>query len=208
MISRLWNQFPLQIPTDGQLIWCRIDRWSGAPFAGKYSSADGTITSLINGIVYPQWVVSAWRNADPPISLPTNPIVGMIGADSTSRIQQISTSDWLHRPRFDYGSSTEDVADFAALISYAYLPSSDPTPPFQDFTPDLRINLVAATGPDYWWPGTYNNSRGIGPIISNLFIPNPPTYDAANNFCIQIKTIYLPFGYIYPPVFARIDATS
>jgi len=58
----MWNQLPLSVPVNNSIVWVRIDRWSGTPFLALYDSTAQSFTSQTNSIVYPAWMVSAWKS--------------------------------------------------------------------------------------------------------------------------------------------------
>lgn len=58
----MWQTFPFEIPSHLQIVWIRMDRWSGAPFLAEFDAATQTFTSVINSIVYPLYLVSTWKS--------------------------------------------------------------------------------------------------------------------------------------------------
>lgn len=57
----MWLQTPFNIPNNNQIVWVRIDRWSGAPFLAKWNSQKQEFLSNDNSIIYPVWVISVWK---------------------------------------------------------------------------------------------------------------------------------------------------
>lgn len=58
----IWKTLPIQVPTDGEEIWVRLNYWFGPPFKAIYNSAAHTFTDSVNSIVYPIWTISRWRS--------------------------------------------------------------------------------------------------------------------------------------------------
>lgn len=56
-----WLQFPFNVPNNNQVVWVRIDRYSGAPFLAQYKSQQQKFTSQLNLIDYPVYSISVWR---------------------------------------------------------------------------------------------------------------------------------------------------
>lgn len=56
-----WNQLPLVVPNNNDVVWCRTSRWSGAPFLGQWKSAQQSFTDTTNSLDYPVWAVTYWK---------------------------------------------------------------------------------------------------------------------------------------------------
>lgn len=53
---------PNELPTDGAEVWVRLHEWSGEPFMAKWEYATQSFTTLADGLVFPWYIVSRWRN--------------------------------------------------------------------------------------------------------------------------------------------------
>lgn len=56
-----WKFLPEQAPTDGQTVWTRLYNSYANPFKAVYASTPQTFTFITSGIVYPSWMVAAWK---------------------------------------------------------------------------------------------------------------------------------------------------
>lgn len=54
-------QVPFFMPANNQVVWCRTERWTGAPFLATYKTASDTFTSVDNTLVYPFYMITYWR---------------------------------------------------------------------------------------------------------------------------------------------------
>jgi hypothetical protein len=207
MISKYWNQFPLNVPIDGQLIWCRVDRWSGAPFAGRYSSADGTITSLINGITYPQWAISAWRNADPPIDLPPYPITGINGPDGNSRIQSFATTSPTWRLTFTMSAPPQNGLDYEVMFSGVYADPGLGTPPLSAFSLEQRFNLQPFQVDIRYGIIGYNNSAQLRLLVGVFTNSDTRVLVPGNRMFVRYRILHKPTGYVWPYYIESVQVT-
>ena len=60
----MWYRFPLNVPADEQVCWCRVNYYYGTPFLAIYNGAAETFTSVVNGITYPVYMVARWRPSE------------------------------------------------------------------------------------------------------------------------------------------------
>jgi len=58
----IYLQLPQNEPTNNEVVWCRTNRWSGAPFLAQWKSAQQTFTDQTNSLVYPVYAVSYWHS--------------------------------------------------------------------------------------------------------------------------------------------------
>ena len=56
-----WKILPLEVPTDAQVVWIRINYWFGQPVLAAWDETNQQFTIKVNDIVYPAWVVGRWK---------------------------------------------------------------------------------------------------------------------------------------------------
>lgn len=56
-----WIQIPLEMPNNNQTVWCRTQRWSGAPFLAQYKTNNDEFTDTINDISFPAYAIAYWK---------------------------------------------------------------------------------------------------------------------------------------------------
>lgn len=57
-----WKYMPLEVPTDGETVWIRLEPWGGQPFLARWSSGDQYFTHNDSGLIVPWYMVSRWRS--------------------------------------------------------------------------------------------------------------------------------------------------
>jgi hypothetical protein len=56
-----WFKLPNEVPTDGQIVYVRVEYYYSDPFLATFSLSALTFTSVDNAIVYPAWVIARWK---------------------------------------------------------------------------------------------------------------------------------------------------
>lgn len=57
-----WNSPPLDMPSDNEEVYVRLQNWFGQPFLAKYFADTQTFTDSVNGMIFPWWTVARWRS--------------------------------------------------------------------------------------------------------------------------------------------------
>lgn len=57
-----WLQLPQNEPNNLEVVWCRTNRWSGAPFLAQYNAVTQVFTDQTNSLIYPVYAISYWRS--------------------------------------------------------------------------------------------------------------------------------------------------
>lgn len=55
-------ELPQNVPANNETVWCRTQRWSGAPFLATWNAGQEKFTDTINGLTYPVYAISHWRS--------------------------------------------------------------------------------------------------------------------------------------------------
>jgi len=61
-MATTWKSLPTHLPIDASTVWVRIEYYYGEPFRATWDLSSKTFTDVINGINYPAWTVSRWKN--------------------------------------------------------------------------------------------------------------------------------------------------
>ena len=59
-----WKTLPLDLPTDGEDVWVRLNYWFGAPFLATWDAGSMTFKEVSSplGMQYPFWTISRWAS--------------------------------------------------------------------------------------------------------------------------------------------------
>lgn len=57
----MWNECTEILPNDTDVVWCRIDRWSGTPFLATYFTAKQAFYNNATSVGYPVYTISVWK---------------------------------------------------------------------------------------------------------------------------------------------------
>jgi hypothetical protein len=56
----MWYKPPVNMPSNEELVWCRVKYYYGVPFQAVYYESSQEFISVDNSIIYPAWSVSRW----------------------------------------------------------------------------------------------------------------------------------------------------
>ena len=206
MVSR-WPQFPADVPADGQLIWARIDRWSGRPFLARFDEATLQVIATDNNLPYPFWAISAWREADPPPSIPAFPIDSVHNPNSSSSISNFGTINPSWRLRFNPVSIPGTPENFSMRLSLAYAAATTPDPAALPFRGGYVFNLGLYTGLNTWFFIGATGSGNVAMLAQNFLAPPLPSVVSGHRMFLKVEVIHRPTGYMYPPRFYSVQVT-
>jgi len=57
-----WHNFPDEIPADGSTVWVRTIAESPVPFQARITYSTARFTEVAHGVIYPVYMISAWRD--------------------------------------------------------------------------------------------------------------------------------------------------
>jgi len=60
-MARYWNNIPLDIPNDNQIVWVRLYNSACPPFQAIYHADTQTFESVKTHIIYPIYTIYKWR---------------------------------------------------------------------------------------------------------------------------------------------------
>lgn len=57
-----WKTIPENVPTDTEVVWVRLNYFSGIAILAEWDASNQQFTSVTNSIVYPAWIVGRWKS--------------------------------------------------------------------------------------------------------------------------------------------------